>query len=335
VTVSVIIPVYNVAEIVDRAIRSALDQTVKPLEIIVVDDRSTDDTIAVVKKIDSPLVRVVSAPSNRGPAAARNLGIAKAKGDWIALLDADDAWLPERLERLLAVGESGAADFVADNIVLWDLVAGKQVRVAIDDLEPAQQITATDLFEHDHDFEFRIFSWGLLKPILRKSFLDSKGLRYEQTMRSGEDFTLYAEMLLSGAKAFLISDAYYLYSLPSAPSGRSPHSRSKHDFSVVIAMSDVLREKYKDRIDARLAAAMARRRKTWTLIHEANVARGYRRSNLAQYAWYVGTKPDLVRALFGRVLGRAQDRLRLSTRQPRAPSTAQRLALLQSRRTLV
>ena len=312
-TVSVIMPVYNVAEIVERAIRSALDQTVKPLEILVIDDCSTDDTIAVVQKIGSPLVRVLSSPSNRGPGAARNLGIDAAKGDWIALLDADDAWLPERLERLVAVGEAQSADFVADNIIEWDLFADKQVRLAITDLKPVQEIKTVDLFEHDHDFSFKLFSWGLLKPILRRSFLNGKQIRYVPTLRSAEDFTLYAEVLFNGAKAFLISAAYYVYSMPVPPSGKSRFTRSKHNFWPVVAMSDTLAEKYKDRIDPRLAAAMARRRKTWVLVQQANEARELRKSKrLAQYALYVGTKPDLVRALFQNVLNRAQKRLRPS-----------------------
>lgn len=313
VSVSVVIPAYNAAEFLGRAIRSALDQTAKPLEILVVDDCSTDDTVSVVRKMGSPIVRVISSPSNRGPGAARNLGIDEAQGDWIALLDADDAWLPERLERLVPLGELEAADFVADNLVLWDLAEGRQVRLAIDGLPPVKEITALDLFQNEHDFNFRAFSWGLLKPILRRSFLLDKAVRYEERLRTGEDFPFYGEMLLNGAKALLTSDAYYLYSMPAAPSGELQHSRSNHNFEAMVKMCDVLQEKYKDRIDARLAAAMSNRRKTLELIHQANIARDYRRSNrLARYAWYVGTKPDLVRALLFRVLDRMQERLGLA-----------------------
>ena len=98
--VSVIIPAYNVGRIVGRAIESALAQTAPPLEIIVVDDGSSDDTGAVAEQYGAK-VRVLR-QANAGPAAARNRGARAAAGDWLAFLDSDDAWLPTKLERQLA-----------------------------------------------------------------------------------------------------------------------------------------------------------------------------------------------------------------------------------------
>jgi glycosyltransferase involved in cell wall biosynthesis len=100
VQVSVIIPAYNAGRYVAHAIASCLAQTVPPLEIIVVDDGSSDDTAEVVERFGPP-VRVIRKP-NGGPASARNRGVAEAKGEWIALLDADDWWLPTKLERQMA-----------------------------------------------------------------------------------------------------------------------------------------------------------------------------------------------------------------------------------------
>lgn len=98
-TVSVIIPAYNAAQSVARAIDSALAQSLSPAEIIVVDDGSKDDTAAVAASFPDP-VRVLRKP-NGGPASARNLGARCASGKWLAMLDADDAWAPRRLERQL------------------------------------------------------------------------------------------------------------------------------------------------------------------------------------------------------------------------------------------
>ncbi len=92
---SVIIPVYNRESLVSRAIESVLQQTRPPLEIIVVDDGSTDGTSRVLEQY-APHIRILR-QSHRGVSAARNLGIKKAKGDWIALLDSDDTWLPQKL----------------------------------------------------------------------------------------------------------------------------------------------------------------------------------------------------------------------------------------------
>ncbi len=94
--ISVIIPTYNRKKYLKKALKSVLEQTYLPGEIIVVDDGSTDGTETWLKK-KYPLVTLVQQP-NRGVSAARNAGIEKSKGDWIALLDSDDEWLPHKLE---------------------------------------------------------------------------------------------------------------------------------------------------------------------------------------------------------------------------------------------
>ena len=95
-SVSVVIPTYNREERLPAAIRSVLEQTAPPSEIIVVDDGSTDGTAALVRAY--PEVRYLH-QENQGVSAARNYGIRSARHDWIALLDSDDEWLPRKVER--------------------------------------------------------------------------------------------------------------------------------------------------------------------------------------------------------------------------------------------
>ncbi|MFA4662862.1 glycosyltransferase family 2 protein [Pyrococcus kukulkanii] len=97
-TVSVIIPTYNRAQMLVRAIRSVLNQTFEDFELIIVDDASTDDTPKVVEGIRDGRVRYIRLEKNSGGPVARNTGIKKARGKYIALLDDDDEWLPHRLE---------------------------------------------------------------------------------------------------------------------------------------------------------------------------------------------------------------------------------------------
>ena len=100
--VSVVIPTFNRATLVERAIDSVLGQTHSAFEIIVVDDGSTDNTSAILRNKYSDKL-VVFQQSNRGVSAARNVGIAHATGNWIALLDSDDEWLPSKLAQQLAL----------------------------------------------------------------------------------------------------------------------------------------------------------------------------------------------------------------------------------------
>ena len=109
--VSVIIPTYNRAHVLPRAIESVLKQTYTELELIVVDDASTDDTAAVMTAITDPRVRYVR-KEHGGAAAARNRGIAEAKGEFIAFQDSDDVWHSDKLEKQLAYLRAERADAV-------------------------------------------------------------------------------------------------------------------------------------------------------------------------------------------------------------------------------
>jgi len=94
--VSVVIPVYNVARYIEEAIHSVLQQTFTGFEIIVVDDASPDNSIELVNAINDSRIKIIS-QANRGLAGARNTGIRHAKGEFIAFLDSDDYWQPEKL----------------------------------------------------------------------------------------------------------------------------------------------------------------------------------------------------------------------------------------------
>jgi glycosyltransferase involved in cell wall biosynthesis len=97
--VNIILPTYNRAQLIARAIKSLLNQTYQDFEIIVVDDGSTDNTEEVVKKIDDKRIRYIRHKENKGAATARNTGIKAAKAQYIAFQDSDDEWLLEKIEK--------------------------------------------------------------------------------------------------------------------------------------------------------------------------------------------------------------------------------------------
>ena len=97
--ISVVIPVYNRATLVGRAVRSVLDQTFSDREILVVDDGSTDGTPDLVRREFGSQITLLEQSANNGVSSARNRGIRESKGEWLALLDSDDEWLPTKLEK--------------------------------------------------------------------------------------------------------------------------------------------------------------------------------------------------------------------------------------------
>lgn len=103
--VSIIIPAYNAEPYIQEAIESALSQTYKDIELIVVDDGSTDRTFEIVKKFGSK-VKYARHNEIKGPSAARNTGIIETKGEYIAFLDADDVWMPAKIEDQIRLFET-------------------------------------------------------------------------------------------------------------------------------------------------------------------------------------------------------------------------------------
>jgi glycosyltransferase involved in cell wall biosynthesis len=102
-TVSVVIPTYNRAYIVDHAIKSVLSQTYRDLELIVVDDGSTDNTEQIVREGGDHRIRYLRHEKNQGMSAARNTGIRASSGEYIAFQDSDDVWVPEKLQKQMEV----------------------------------------------------------------------------------------------------------------------------------------------------------------------------------------------------------------------------------------
>lgn len=132
--VSVIIPTHNRAEVLGRAIASVLGQTWTDLELIVVDDGSTDATARVLAEFDDPRLTGMH-QENKGVSSARNRGIAASRGRLIALLDSDDSWMPDKLEKQVRfMAESGFAICQTDEI--W-IRKGQRVNPRFKHAKPA------------------------------------------------------------------------------------------------------------------------------------------------------------------------------------------------------
>ncbi len=109
--VSVIIPAYNRAHCIERAIKSVQAQTFTDMDIIVIDDGSTDNTAEIVKGMPDERIRYIYCQMNRGSGAARSEGLKATRGEYIAFLDSDDEWLPDKIEKQVALMESLSEDW--------------------------------------------------------------------------------------------------------------------------------------------------------------------------------------------------------------------------------
>jgi succinoglycan biosynthesis protein ExoO len=208
--VSVIVPAYNAEDFLERAVRSALDQTEWDLEVIVVDDGSVDATSDVARQVavEDRRVRVLKNAENCGVSVSRNRAIAVASGEWIALLDADDTWLPRRLETLLLA--SDGADVVCD-----DLLFINESRTGASAMEYWGLLGWVGLRRRQPHWltlaEFIRYDLGLLKPVIRRDFLDAHGMGYDTELRVTEDYYLYFRLLAAGARWRQLPEGYYLY----------------------------------------------------------------------------------------------------------------------------
>ncbi|MBE1204575.1 glycosyltransferase [Aminobacter carboxidus] len=208
--VCVIIAARNAAETITTAIASALLEP-EVAEVVVVDDASTDATEAVARAADdgSGRLLVLRLDVNRGPSFARNMAIRQSRAPLISILDADDFFLPGRFAKL--VGCDGW-DIVADNIIFVEHASVRDVlsgSVAQFDADPTELDLAGFVAGNISRRGTRRGELGFLKPVMRRAMLAEHGLHYDEQLRLGEDYALYARALACGVRFKLIRSCGY------------------------------------------------------------------------------------------------------------------------------
>ena len=207
--VSVVTPVYNSASTLRRAVTSALRQSLHEIEILIVDDCSQDTSLALARELekDDHRIRILALPENRGKAHAMNVAIGEASGAWIAVLDADDWYEPNRLEILTAAANSQCVTLAADNQYFHDAGANRIVRTAFPVTQGTQSLTR-QAFVAGSD-PYADFNYGMLKPIVRTDFLRRSALSYRENARLSEDFLYLVEFYAAGGNGVLVKQPLY------------------------------------------------------------------------------------------------------------------------------
>ncbi|UEM20067.1 glycosyltransferase family 2 protein [Skermanella mucosa] len=227
---SVVIPTYDRAEHVARAVRSVRAQTFPAHEVIVVDDGSTDGTPGILETLareaGPPVVALRQA--NRGAGAARNLGIGAATGDWVALLDSDDAWLPGKLEDARRmIGREPGLDFIHSRCIQdFGQDFGQACRTEAD---PESPLTV----EQRCDPAALLAGWHIKTSsvILRRDLLERIGGLFPIDLRTCEDFELFW-------RAAIAADSIGFVPEPGTVIANIPTSLSRDETRVLPRLMD-------------------------------------------------------------------------------------------------
>lgn len=191
--VSVILPTFNRARLLPRAIASVLGQSFRNFELIVIDDGSTDDTAEVVRAFAAdPRLAYLPPERNLGDAGARNRGIAAARGEWLAFQDSDDEWLPDKLELQMAVASALSADYAGVGSTLMRYVGGPVERISW----PTQIGVRDQQADVDRDAFIRGFSAFLQSLLLRRTAVVEIG-GFDTRLRARSDFELCLRLIQS------------------------------------------------------------------------------------------------------------------------------------------
>ena len=201
--VSVVMPAYNAAAYVAEAIQSVLRQSLADLELIVVDDGSTDGTAELVASLADDRLVVIRHDINRGVVAARNTAIDRARGRYIALLDADDIAAPARLATQVALLEGGGAEICVAAHVSWNPATGRK----------------KTSYQHRRDADIKALL-SVYCPLCNSTVMAAadvlKTHRYDDKFRYAEDYELWTRLAAAGYRFLACSEPLVTYRVHAA-----------------------------------------------------------------------------------------------------------------------
>ncbi len=212
--VSVLMANHNGSAFIADALASIQRQTLTDLEVIVVDDGSRDDSVAIVRRLaaSDPRIRLLERDRSGGAGAARNAALAVARGDWVAVVDSDDLIHPERLKTLLTKAQADGADIAVDDLLIF----------SDDEVAPPRALLSRMLGGAPRWIDLptfvrsnRLFGQepvlGFTKPLIRREALRVAAVSYDEALPVGEDYDLLARAMARGLRLRAYPDLTYFY----------------------------------------------------------------------------------------------------------------------------
>ena len=249
-TVSVIIPMYNVSEYVDDCFSNLASQVLTNYEVILIDDKSVDDTIEKVllaiecferKDVEFTLI---TQEINMGVACARNIGLERASGEYVYFYDADDRLEPDTLSALYSVAKQQDADIVGCE---WFISFAQNER----HIKQRDVQRGVDLFR---GFASGIIRWNLWLFMVRRSLYEQNGIRFLPGMNMGEDMMVMMKLALVSNRVSIVHKPLYHYSQTNTGAQTKNWSKEKRDqvTSNVKEVEAFCRRNYGDSFDLEL-----------------------------------------------------------------------------------
>ncbi len=300
---SIIIPAFNAEHCLKKAVDSAVTQTECAIEVIIIDDCSTDGTWAVANACaeHDARIRIFKMERNYGKSHAMNFATSQARGQWIAVLDADDWYAPERIECLVAAAEAARVDMITDNQVFIDVKADGQVGTAFSQ-KGDNIMLDLERFLAGSDSAAQ-FDYGMLKPVFRAGFLRDNRIEYYPPARRGQDFYVLLECFSAGAKGLVLRAPYYYYVQPfGQTSGQwAQHARMQYSFSLMQQINDAYISRYKDVLSSGNLTVLYRRGRCFMALSSFHAIREcVRKKQFAGAISHLGDAPSCIWSMLAR-----------------------------------
>jgi succinoglycan biosynthesis protein ExoO len=305
--VSIVMAFHNGAPYLRDAVTSVLAQSHGNLELLLCDDASTDDAPTIAQAIcaQDPRARLLRSDRKSGPGAARNLGLDAARGDWLAIIDADDLVHPDRIAGLLDIARRTSGDVVADDLVPFGAQSGTTLLAPLALTAPWQP-DAHDLLRAE--LGTPSVAVGYLKPLIRRASLGS--LRYRTDLPIGEDFDLLVRLALSGARLTVAPEPWYLYRRHAASTS---HRLTSSQAAAILTGIDALAADHPDWAKAATDALSTWRARTERTRAFGELVRTLKQRKVGRAMGMLRRTPDLSADLIGAMWEGIRRRARFAT----------------------
>ena len=262
IDVSVIIPLYNAKDYFKFTVDSVLNQTHKNIEVVIVDDCSTDGSLELCRELygSDERVRIFKQEKNGGPGAARNRGIQEAQGEYVLFSDSDDAILPDTIEKMYEAAKKYNAD-VVNNTKIWYPLPDEEGNMPLNLIDDSVKMFCNDIDRNAYtevtllseDFDSRLEDWINRRinwlsgvKLTRREFLVNNGILFSD-MKFAEDMVFWFECLFKSKRYVIVPGGGYIYRIVSNSLSRGKKTSAhvikalKSQIAGVQKMSSVLK----------------------------------------------------------------------------------------------